>query len=106
MRNITCHTGKSPAGKLVYMLDDTSPTTLVIREGDVYKLVRGKFGVSEVAYVRRSNDFNGFLMYLDKYMEEGAEQVVQFTGTAEELLAHEKDNEYIKGAVEYLQAAE
>lgn len=105
MRNITCYTGKSPEGKLVYMLDDTTPTTLVIREGNVYKLIRGMFGVSEVAYVRSSHDFDGFLYYLDKYMEDGAEQIVQFAGTAEELLAQEKDNKYIGAAVEYLQAA-
>lgn len=106
MRNITCYTGKSAEGKLVYMLDDTTPTTLVIREGDVYKLVRGMFGVSEVAYVRTSHDFNGFLHYLDKYMEEGSEPIVHFTGTADELLAQEKGNKYIEAAVEYLQAAE
>ncbi|MCC8029756.1 MAG: hypothetical protein LIO75_08200 [Lachnospiraceae bacterium] len=106
MRNITRYTGKSPEGKLVYMLDDTTPTTLVIREGDVYKLVRGMFGVSEVTYVRRTHDFNGFLFYLDKYMEEGSEKIVHFTGTADELLAREKGNKYIADAVAYLQAAE
>lgn len=106
MRNITCYTGTSPEGKKVYMLDDTTPTTLVIREGNVYKLVRGMFGVSEVTYVRRTHDFNGFLYYLDKYMEEGSEQIVHFVGTADELLAKEKGNKYIKAAVEYLQAAE